>query len=148
MSTTKREQVWNSLKDPEYRRLFAADVGTGLAFQIKLMRDKRKWTQKQLAERTGKAQETISQLENPNYGRYSLNTLERLAGAFDVGLFVKFVPFSELVDWVVDLKEKKLTPPSFGEEEHAEATTTVAPATATNAPQSTALAFKLIHYRR
>ena len=112
----KREQIWQSLEDPEYRRLFAEDVGTGLAFQIKLMRDDRGWTQSELGERTEKAQETISQLENPDYGRFTLATLQKLAAAFDVGLFVKFVPFGELVDWNVNLTPERLAPPSFDQE--------------------------------
>ena len=114
---SKREQIWNSLKDKEYRELFASDVGTGLAFQIKLLREERGFTQEKLAEVTGKAQETVSQLENPNYGRYSLATLTQLAGAFDVALVVRFAPFSELVDYTVELSSEKLAPLSFEQED-------------------------------
>lgn len=113
---SKRQQVWKSLEDEEYRREYSADVGTGLAFQIKLLREKNGWTQEHLAERTGKQQETISQWENPNYGSYTLNSLKTLAAAFDVALLVKFVPFSELVEWSIGLTPQRLAPPSFTEE--------------------------------
>jgi transcriptional regulator with XRE-family HTH domain len=113
----KQAQLWNSLKDPEYRRLFAEDVGTGLAFQIKLTREDRGWTQEELGERAAKAQETISLLENPDYGRYTLATLKKLAAAFDVGLAVRFVPFSELVDWTANITPQRLVPKSFVEEQ-------------------------------
>jgi len=113
----KREQIWKSLADKEYRQLFAEDAGTGLAFQTKLMRENRGWTQGELGQRAGGIkQEFVSQLENPDYGRHSLTTLKKLAAAFDVGLIVRFAPFSELVDWMVDLTPAKLTPPSYEEE--------------------------------
>jgi len=115
----KRQQVWKSLEDEEYRREYSADVGTGLAFQIKLLREKNGWTQEHLAERTGKQQETISQWENPNYGSYTLNSLKSLAAAFDIALLVKFVPFSELVEWSTGLTPQRLAPPSFTEEYQA-----------------------------
>ena len=56
----------------------------GLAFQLNLMREARGWTQEELARRCDMAQETISRLEDPNYGRYTLKTLKRLAKTFDV----------------------------------------------------------------
>lgn len=113
---TKRQQILRSLENTEYRREFAADIGTGLAFQIRLLRENRGWIQEQLADRMGKRQETISQWENPDYGRYTLNTLRELAAAFDVALLVRFAPFSELVDWSINLTPERLAPPSFDEE--------------------------------
>ena len=113
----KTEQIWNSLRDKEYRREFASNVDTGLAFQIRMLREKYGWTQEQLANKTGKKQETISQWENPSYGSYTLNSLRSLAAAFDVGLRVTFVPFSELVNWNANLTPERLAPKSFNEED-------------------------------
>lgn len=121
MTATKYEQIWHSLEDEEYRREFNTDVDTGLAFQIKLLREKNGWTQEELAQRAGSKQETISQWENPNYGRYTLKTLKSLASAFDVGLMVRFVPFSELVLWNATLTPQRLAPPSFNEEQEQQA---------------------------
>jgi hypothetical protein len=45
-------------------------------------------------------QNAISRLESPEYGRQTLTTLKRLAAAMDVALIARFVPFSELIDWV------------------------------------------------
>ena len=112
----KRQQILRSLENSEYRREFAADIGTGLAFQVRLLREDRGWTQEQLAHQMDKQQETISQWENPDYGRYTLNTLRELAAAFDVALLVRFAPFSELVDWSINLTPERLAPPSFDEE--------------------------------
>ncbi len=121
MTSDKRTQIWESLKDKDYRQEFvSADVNTGLATQIHLTREDRAWTQEQLAQYVGNRQETISQWENPDYGRYSLRTLLKLAEAFDVALLVKFVPFSELVDWAANLTSKHLAPPGF-ENDHLQA---------------------------
>lgn len=45
-------------------------------------------------------QNAISRLESSDYGKPTITTLKRLAAAMDVGLIVRFVPFSEMVDWV------------------------------------------------
>lgn len=117
MISDRRKQIMSSLRDEEYRQAFVAeDVGVGLAFQIKLLREDRDLKQEELGHLIGSRQSTISQLENPNYGRYSLETLKQLAAAFDVGLLVKFVPFSELVDWTLNLTHRRLAPPAFAQE--------------------------------
>ncbi len=117
----KSEQLWRSLENEEYRKAFIVD-DTGLAFQIKLLREKNGWTQDQLADRVGSRQETISQWESPDYGRYTLKTLKGLATAFDVGLIVRFSPFSELVEWNANLTPERLAPLSYTEEDLARRT--------------------------
>jgi transcriptional regulator with XRE-family HTH domain len=112
----KRDQIWGSLQDEEYRREFGTDVAPSLAFQIRLIREKYGWTQEELAHRLGKRQESISQWENPDYGRYTLSTLKDMAKAFDVALIVRFAPYSELVDWKVNMQTQSLAVPSYTEE--------------------------------
>lgn len=118
MISDRREQQMEALADKEYRDLYVAEhIRTGLAFQIRAMREDRGWTQSELGQRAqGMAQETISQLEDPDYGRLTLRTLRRLASGLDVALIVRFAPFSELVDWIVNLTPQRLAPPSFDEE--------------------------------
>jgi hypothetical protein len=79
-------------------------------------------------------QNAISRLESPDYGKPTLTTLKRLAGAMDVALIVRLIPFSELIDWVsgtrrVDfgLSTQSLAVPSFAAEEEAGIFDTVAP---------------------
>jgi hypothetical protein len=62
-------------------------------------------------------QPLVSAWENPNYGNYSLNTLKDMAKAFDVGLLVRFVPFSTLVSWTLNVTPNGIAPPNFDEEE-------------------------------
>lgn len=118
MTLARREQQIEALKDKEYRDLYVAEhIRTGIAFQIRAMREDREWTQSELGQRAeGMAQETISLLEDPDYGRLTLRTLRRLASALDVALIVRFTPFSDLVDWIVNLTPQRLAPPSFDEE--------------------------------
>jgi transcriptional regulator with XRE-family HTH domain len=70
-----------------------------IAYQIRATRDLLGWSQEQLAVEVGMNQNAISRLESPDYGKPTLTTLKRLASAFDVALVVRFVPFSELMDW-------------------------------------------------
>ncbi len=117
ISQDERGDFLDEVQDEEYRHEFVSEhVTVGLAFQIHLLREARGWTQEELASRCDMAQETISRLEDPNYGRYTLKTLKRLAKTFDVGLLVRFVSFGELGEWTVDLPSRKLTPPSYNEE--------------------------------
>lgn len=117
MTPDRRQQFAQSLADKEYRDAVVDEYITeGLAAQIHETREARGWTQAELAERTQMAQESISRLENPNYGSYSLKTLKRLASALDVALIVRFVPYSKLADWVADLSPNDLAIAGFDEE--------------------------------
>ena len=90
-----RKNLWNSLKNRAFRREYVAEnVRTGLAYQIKAMRNARRMSQIDLAKATGKSQGNIARLENPDYGNFSLKTLLELANAFDVWLSVEFISFS------------------------------------------------------
>ena len=110
MISEKERQIRDSLASKEYREALAIEhVNTTIAIQIRKMRENSQWSQNDLADRLGKHQQTISQWENLDYGRHSITTLKALASAFDVALLVKFIPFSELVEDMVSLSEKRLS---------------------------------------
>jgi transcriptional regulator with XRE-family HTH domain len=75
-------------------------LNKGIAHQIRATRDRLEWSQERLAKEVDMSQNAISRLESPDYGKQTITTLKRLAAAFDVGIVVRFVPFSEMVDWV------------------------------------------------
>lgn len=119
MISDKERQIQESLINEEYRKALAVEhVNNTLAVQIRKMRERCHWRQNDLANYLGKHQETVSQWENPDYGRYSITTLKEIAAIFDVALLVKFIPFSELFKDMVSLSETRLSPPSFTDEVH------------------------------
>jgi len=113
----RRDQLVNLLKNRDFRAQFVSDQPNEfLPLQIKRLRERRGWTQAELGQVAGMQQERISVLENPDNKGINLGTLKRLARAFDVGLIVHFVPFSEFVDWVCTLSPGSFEPASFDEE--------------------------------
>jgi len=111
-------------KSPQARAQFVESyVDKGIAYQIRALRDRQDLSQGHLAEMVGMNQNAISRLESPKRGRPTITTLKRLAGAFDVALVVRFVPFSQLAKWVsgtpfVDwgISTASLGVPNFDEE--------------------------------
>lgn len=78
----------------------SSHIDKGIASQIRALRDVQSLSQYKLAEMIGTNQNNISRLESLHYGKYTLTTLKKLAAAFDVGLVIRFVPFSQLITWV------------------------------------------------
>ncbi len=117
----EREALIKRLRSKKHRDAFvSAYVDKTIPFQIRALRlaEERNWTQEELASRAGMKQERISVCENPNYGRFSLQTLKQIAAAFDVALMVRFAPFSELVEWESNLSPESLEVKNFDKEEY------------------------------
>jgi transcriptional regulator with XRE-family HTH domain len=113
------QRLIEQLSDPEYRRAFVeGHASDSIAFQLQAMRRARGWEQREVAEKLGnpRLQPMISRYENPDYGKYSISTLLELATIFDVALAVRFVPFSELVEWDLSLNPSKECPAPFKED--------------------------------
>jgi transcriptional regulator with XRE-family HTH domain len=114
------ESVWTKLleKGPAYRKAFVgAQLKRLIPFQIHALRKGRGWSQDELAKRCGLTQGVISRAEDPDYGNLTFNTAIAIAGGFDVAFIGKFVPFSEIDEYVVGLSEISAgSIPSFTEE--------------------------------
>ena len=89
-------------------------------FQIRTMREEREWSQGRAGEAIGKPQNVISRLESPTYGKLTLQTLLQIANGFDVGLLIKFVPFSRLVREYEDVSSTALSAPSVTDKREVE----------------------------
>jgi transcriptional regulator with XRE-family HTH domain len=112
-----KASLLEKLTDQNYRQAFVAEeIDTGLPMQIRAMRESRGWKQKDVAEQTGTKQSRFSLMEKPGYGKYSLNTLKKIASIFDVGLIVSFVPFGEMIDFTNAINNHRLAIPSFMQE--------------------------------
>jgi transcriptional regulator with XRE-family HTH domain len=116
------------LKDKQYRDAYvASQIRISLPLQTRALRKSRTWTQPELAEHAGMAQPRISEIEKPGERRLNIETLLRLASAFDVALQVRFVPFSEFIDFSEDLDLDTFAIEPFTEElKREEAAETVA----------------------
>ena len=105
------------LRDPEYRKAFvSSQINIGIPFQIRGLLQSRGWKQEDLVKRTGMLQPRISALLTPGKVRPNIETLRRLAEAFDCGLEVRFVPFGELVHWSESFNPEHFNVKSFDEE--------------------------------
>lgn len=107
-------------------RFVENQIRVGVPFQVRALRDKKKWSQEKLGQIAGMAQTAVCRIENETAGTsVSIRTLLKLASAFDVALVVRFVPFKELLNWVAGepyrvagLSSPETTAPrSFGEED-------------------------------
>ena len=108
--------IWTKMKRKAYRDSYvAAHLSNTVAAQIAMMRDVRGWTQSELAKRAGMKQPRISALEDPNCENFEVDTLKRLASAFDVALTIRFEPFSEAVAWASSMNDAKLAVASYEE---------------------------------
>lgn len=97
--TTKKTMERLKKSGPHRAAFVASQISIGVPFQIRALRKQRKWDQKKLAQEAGMLQPRISAMEKPGYGSLTIETLKRLASAFDVALVVRFAPFSELLRW-------------------------------------------------
>lgn len=113
---SRRTRLIEKLKNKEYRDSYiSSNVDVNVAFQIRALRKQKNYTQKELAKKANMKQERISALENPSKAP-NISTLKKLANAFDVGLIVKFLPISELLEWQLNLSPESLEVSSFNED--------------------------------
>ena len=108
------ENLKQEFKDKETRRVYCDDfLNAHIATQIKVLREQRGWTQAELALRAGMRQSRIAVIENVNYSAWTVDTLCRLAKAFDLTLSVKFESFGTMLQTFEGLSREELERPSF-----------------------------------
>ena len=117
-TASAKRDLLESLKEREFRQAFNLEnVYATICFQLRALREQRGLSQSGLGRAAKMAQERISILEDPNAEtKPTLNTLLRLADGLDVGLEVRFVPFSTVLDRSVHTGMKELEVLSFSDE--------------------------------
>ena len=109
--------ITEDMKNKEYRHgIVASQIEIDLPLQIRALRLEREWTQPRLAAEADMKQPRISAIENPGKVHFTLETLRRLAEAYDVALIVRFAPFSELARWSRDFNPDEFSVPSFDDD--------------------------------
>lgn len=113
-SSTWRRKLADRLSNRDYRHAYVAEhVRTWIAQQIRALREERGWSQGELGQRSGKPQSVISRLEDPDYGKLTIQTLLDISEAFDVALEVRFVDFPTFVQRSRDLSTEAMRVSSF-----------------------------------
>ena len=108
------DKLRSEFQDEEYRHSYIEEcLNTLIATQIKVLREQREMTQSGLAKKAEMLQPRLSVMENADYSSWSVNTLKRLARAFDLALTVRFESFSEAVLDFEEMSKETLSRPSF-----------------------------------
>jgi hypothetical protein len=119
---TTFEDTWRKLaRSKSYREQFALWLlKRSVPLQIKALRKRRCGSQAVLAERARLTQGVVSRAEDQEYGNLTFNTVGKIASGLDMAFIGRFVPFSELVKFSLDLSEEEFESiPTFEEENPA-----------------------------
>ena len=115
--TSVREKLVEKFQAKEYRDTYVGSfLNSVISTQLRVLREQRGWTQKELAKRAGMKQSRISTMENVNYSNWSISTLQRLASALDVALAVRFESFGELMSSIESFGRQSLQKLSFDDD--------------------------------
>lgn len=115
--TAIRKRLLRRFLDRDYRHSYMESfLDSLIATQIRTLREREGWSQKELAEKIETTQPAISRLERPDHSSWSLKTLRALAQAFDMAVSIKFVSFGDAVAEIEGFRADRLIRPSFSED--------------------------------
>lgn len=123
MIATLTEKFFSKLRKKAYRDAYVAEnTATMIATQVRYLREQRGWTQREFAERLGKPPSVVNRIEDPDYGKLSLQTLLEIAHTLDLGIIIRFVGFPEFLRRTRDVSPRALEADSFNEAQFVTAT--------------------------
>lgn len=95
--------------DKEYAHAYMEGHAVSrIATQVHVLRKQRGWSQEELSQKSGIAQERISKIESADFNSLTMKTLQKLARAFDVHAQISFIPFKEAIEGVARLHSHQL----------------------------------------
>jgi transcriptional regulator with XRE-family HTH domain len=111
------KKLFEKLQKRSYRHAYLAEhVRRGIAYQIRAIRDQRRWNQGELSKRLAKPQSVVSRLEDPSYGKVTIQTLLEIADVFDVALQVRFISYSSFIRQTRDVSIESMRVTQFNED--------------------------------
>jgi transcriptional regulator with XRE-family HTH domain len=109
-----KDRLLEKFQSFKYRHAYMDDFTDGyIATQIKVIREQRNLSQKQLADLAKMGQSQISVLEDVNTRSWKVSTLKKLAKAFDLVLIVRFEEFGKMLPDIGHLDRERLRRAAF-----------------------------------
>lgn len=109
-----RERLLSRFRRRDYRHSYVDSfLNSLISTQIRLLREREGWSQRDLAERIGTTQSGVSRIESPDYSAWRIETLRKIAEAYDMALSVKLVSFGDALDEIERFGKDKLIRPAF-----------------------------------
>ncbi|MBH0180506.1 MAG: hypothetical protein HP490_02190 [Nitrospira sp.] len=100
------------LRNKKYRDSYlSSHVRTFLANQMASLQGE--MSQQEFGALLGKPQPIVSRLQNPEYGKYSLQTLLEIASKLDIALIARFVDYPTFLKFTNDFSDEALRPDKF-----------------------------------
>lgn len=117
LSKSMEKTFQRMMNKPALRNAYVeAEIRTSVAHQIRAIRTSRGLTQSGLAKQMGTTQAAISRIEDPSYGKLTLQTLFDLSRVFDTGLRVEFVSMISMLNKTYKPRLSSRNIPSFSDE--------------------------------
>ncbi len=101
--------------DKPYRHSYVAShTRQFLARQMRELRGEQ--SQSEFGTTIDRQQTVVSRMEDPNYGKWTLQTLFDVAEKLDVALFVRFVDFPTFLNLTEDISDRSARPEPYRQE--------------------------------
>jgi len=113
------EEFVRDMEDKEFRDEFVVDqVRLRIATLIRALREQpdRDWSQTELGREMGKPQSVVSRLEDPDYGKMSVQTLLEVVAAFKLPLWIDIPEWEEWFRHIGNVPNSKTHRRSFDAE--------------------------------
>ncbi len=116
VSVRDHKKLTTLSKDKAYRDSYlSTHARSGIAYQIQALREKLGLSQYGFACKIGMTQSVVSRLENPEYGKVTIQTLLQVAMALDVALQIRFCSYPEFLAAIADVSPAALAVDSIQE---------------------------------